>query len=68
MKKGALNFIIISLLFVGAAICLNIYSKEIENSIQEECVHDWVITSRYNILTNNYRTISKCSKCGKEVK
>ena len=74
MKKETLIITIISLLlFAGAVICLGIYSKETEqktitNKTQEECVHDWVVTSRHNILTKSYKMISKCSKCGKEVK
>lgn len=73
MKKETLIIAIITLLaLAGAMICLGIYSGEVEqqttqNNIQDECVHDWVVTSRYNILTNSYKTISKCSKCGKEV-
>lgn len=74
MKKGTLIITIIVLLaLAGTVLCLGIYSGEIEqqttqNNIQDECVHDWVVTSRYNILTKSYKTISKCSKCGKEVK
>lgn len=32
-----------------------------------ECEHDWVVTSKYNFFLNSYRTISKCSICGKEI-
>ena len=28
---------------------------------------DWVITSRYSFWADAYKTISKCSKCGKTV-
>lgn len=74
MEKGTLIITIIVLLaLAGAVLCLGVYSGEVEqqttqNNIQDECVHDWVVTSRYDILTNSYKTISKCSKCGKEVK
>lgn len=34
---------------------------------QENCQHDWVITSKYDFILESYRTITKCSKCGKEV-
>ena len=32
------------------------------------CEHDWVAGSQYSYWTNIYRTVSKCSKCGKVVK
>lgn len=73
MRKETLIIgIIVLLALAGTVLCLGIYSGEIEqqttqNNIQDECVHDWVVTSKYNILTNSYKTISKCSKCGKEV-
>ena len=34
---------------------------------QENCQHDWVITSKYDLVRDAYKTISKCSKCGKEI-
>lgn len=34
----------------------------------EECEHDWVITSEYDWIFSQYRTVSKCSKCGKVIK
>lgn len=33
----------------------------------KECEHDWVVTSKYNFWTESYKTISKCSKCGKVI-
>ena len=29
--------------------------------------HEYVITSKYNWFLDKYKTISKCTKCGKEV-
>lgn len=34
---------------------------------QEICQHEWVVTSKYDFIWQSYKTISKCSKCGKEV-
>ena len=39
-----------------------------ETNAQVNCEHDWVITSEYSFWFNCYRTVSKCSKCGKVVK
>lgn len=65
--------ITILLIIAGVVISLVMYNKEInqqENTIskaQEECEHDWVITSKYDYFRKSYKTISKCSKCGKEI-
>ena len=68
--------IIVLLMTTGAGISLVMYSKDLkrENNenkttqkIHENCKHDWVVTSKYDFLTSSYKTISKCSKCGKEV-
>ena len=42
---------------------------DMENIIrqQENCEHEWVITSKYDFMRESYKTISKCSKCGKEI-
>ena len=37
------------------------------NTTEAKCEHDWVITSRYSFWADAYKTISKCSKCGKTV-
>lgn len=34
---------------------------------QEHCQHEYVITSKWDFFRESYKTISKCSKCGKEV-
>ncbi len=34
---------------------------------QEYCQHEYVITSKWDWIRESYKTISKCSKCGKEV-
>ena len=42
----------------------------VENSVEtvDNCEHDWVISSEYSVWGRGYRTVSKCSKCGKVVK
>ena len=42
-------------------------NRTINNTTEEECEHDWVITSKYSFWADAYKTISKCSKCGKTV-
>ena len=39
-----------------------------ETKVQQNCEYDWVITSEYDFMHSSYRTVSKCSKCGKVVK
>lgn len=41
--------------------------ETVDNSV-ENCEHDWVISSEYSVWGRGYRTVSKCSKCGKVVK
>lgn len=42
----------------------------VENYVEtvDNCEHDWVVSSEYSVLGRGYRTVSKCSKCGKVVK
>lgn len=72
-KNTIIIAIMILLAIVGVAVCLVMYSEEIAEQnyetkiVQDECEHDWVVTSKYVLLRNSYKTISKCSKCGKEI-
>lgn len=34
---------------------------------ETSCEHDWVITSKWDWLRSSYKTVSKCSKCGKVI-
>lgn len=34
---------------------------------QTPCEHNYVTTSKYMWLRQSYKTISKCTKCGKEI-
>ena len=42
----------------------------VENYVEtvDNCEHDWVLTSEYVWLRQQYRNVSKCSRCGKVVK
>lgn len=64
--------VILILTFVTLLIITGI--KEIKTNtninkitIQNGCEHEFVITSRYNIFLQSYKTFSKCVKCGLEV-
>ena len=68
--------IIVLVILAGISVGILLGSTDIsqhQNSIiqrqkeQEDCEHDWVITSKYDYFRECYKTISKCSKCGKEV-
>lgn len=64
--------IIALIVFAGVAIGIiqaniNTSSQTTIKKQQEECNHDWVVTSTYDFMHSTYKTISKCSKCGKEV-
>lgn len=79
MKKLKI-FILIGIMIIGLLLltgCMEADQNYIEEQkrlqeeqerIQEECQHDWTITSEYSFWTDSYRTISKCSKCGKVIK
>lgn len=64
--------IIVLLILAGISISMitNTNLNEYSNSIiqqEENCQHDYVITSKWDYFKDCYKTISKCSKCGKEV-
>lgn len=58
------------MLFVLELDKVTVVENSVENSVEsvDNCEHDWVITSEYSWYRGQYRTISKCSKCGKVVK
>lgn len=65
--------LILAAVTIGIAVDGNkIYEDEKVNTqetkAQQNCEHDWVITSEYDFMHSSYRTVSKCSKCGKVVK
>lgn len=68
MNKGftLIEFII----YVSGALILGIilYNfEQITNVEDVNCGHEYVITSKYDLLLGQYRTISKCVNCGYEI-
>lgn len=59
--------IIMSIMIVILVKEKNEYNTNNLKAEQINCEHDWVTTSKYDWLRESYKTISKCSKCGKEV-
>jgi inner membrane protein involved in colicin E2 resistance len=76
MKKIALITIITTILVVIPIMLIlaTIIEEKTKAAEQEKtttenvCEHDWVITSEYSWIRGQYRTISKCSKCGTKMK
>ena len=51
-------------LIVGALIYGLDNAPNVENV---DCEHEYVVSSKYNYLRGQYKTISKCAKCGYEI-
>lgn len=58
--KKVLVIGILILMIVGLVGCT-------EKVTETPCDHDWVITSKWDWWRNSYKTVSKCSKCGKVI-
>lgn len=74
MKKFKI-VILLGIMILGTVLltgCVEITQNQTatnqEATTIQECQHDWIISSEYSWLTSSYRTVSKCSKCGKVVK
>lgn len=69
MKKIVSLVIILILVLIVLCGCIEVNENTTEERKIEvvECEHDWVITSKYDWFFSQYKTISKCSKCGKEI-
>ena len=72
MKK--LKIVLLGIIILGGCLLLTGCEYETTSVYQDterkpvvECEHDWVVTSKYSFWTESYKTISKCSKCGKVV-
>lgn len=75
MRKVSISSIVITIM--TTIILLTIFgtmiyyqnSEKHKNIVSnmENCEHDWVVTSKYDFFRESYKTITKCSKCGKEV-
>lgn len=77
MKEGFLVVTIcIMLCLMGVAFMffvLGLHEQTVgpvDNSVEtvDNCEHDWVVVSKYHFLTQSWRNISKCSRCGEVVK
>lgn len=74
MSKSTILKVFISIIAIIIAVILLvyvsnkiiIYNNEIPK-VQQECEHDWVVTSEYDFIFKSYKTVSKCSKCGKKL-
>ena len=74
MKKLKI-VILLGMILLGAVLltgCAEVSQNQTASNQEattiQECQHNWTISSEYSWLTNSYRTVSKCSKCGKVVK
>ena len=79
MKNKFVKILVLIVMMLGMIFALSGCSENNEsyqNYINEQkevderqamCEHDWVITSKYDVWYGSYKTISKCSKCGKEI-
>lgn len=56
-----------TIVLASIAIAINTNKTETASTKIENCEHDFVITSKYDFLRSSYKTVSKCTKCGKIV-
>lgn len=61
------TMICFTIVLASIVIAVNTNKTETINTEIENCEHDFVITSKYDFWRNSYKTISKCTKCGKVV-
>lgn len=58
-------FIYISLIFIVVIGMYALYEMDSNNELNyESCQHVFVVSSEYNWWLQQYRTISRCAKCG----
>lgn len=78
MKNKIIKILLLIVMMVGGLFILTGCAETTPTTIEtttttnktiehKECKHDWVVTSKYSFWTDTYKTISKCSKCGKIV-
>lgn len=75
MKNKMLKISVLVIMLVVTIFALSACTEtnNTENNVSTtnvevtECEHDWVVTSKYSFFTDSYKTVSKCSKCGKVV-
>lgn len=61
------TIICLTIVLASIVITINTNKAETVNTEIENCEHDFVITSKYDFWRSSYKTISKCTKCGKVV-
>lgn len=61
------TIICLTIVLASIVIAINTNKTETVNTEIENCEHDFVITSKYDFWRSSYKTISKCTKCGKVV-
>ena len=61
------TIICFTIVLVSIAIAINTNKTETASTKIENCEHDFVVTSKYDFWRSSYKTISKCTKCGKIV-
>lgn len=61
------TMICFTIVLASIVIAINTNKTETVNTEIENCEHDFVITSKYDFWRSSYKTISKCTKCGKVV-
>ena len=73
-KKEVIGMtMIVIVIIIGIAVTIRLAGTLPEIKMQEQVIvkpceqHEYVTTSRYNWFLESYKTISKCTKCGKEV-
>lgn len=61
------TIICFTIVLVSIVIAINTNKTETASTKIENCEHDFAITSKYDFWRSSYKTISKCTKCGKIV-
>lgn len=62
--------VIVAIFIIGSVTIENANTQDnvdIYKAQPKQCEHEWVISSKYDFIFSQYKTISKCSKCGKEI-
>ena len=58
------------LIYTALVLIVGVLIYGLDNATNVEdinCEHEYVVSSRYDWLFEQYKTISKCTKCGYEI-
>ena len=67
-KDDFTNFVTMFIIFIGF-ITIMIFMLTYDAPEPVLCEkHEYVVTSEYNIMAGQYKTVSKCAKCGHTVR